>query len=371
MMAKPAPAAEPASNPSSGRADSAPSYSVVQADLVADREQILALWRNSLALAEQRDGKYRWSYEDHCAAGTPIILFALHGAEGGTPIGTLGLGPRRMQAANRDFMAGVLGDFAVEPAHRSVYPALLLQKEMRRRSEATFPVLFGFPNKKSEPVVRRVGYRQIGDLTRYVYVLRTGKYLPPAIPKSVRDGIGAVWDIIRRIRYGRAWHAGSRGLRHEWLDRPDRRFDELWARQTAAAQVMGFRDRAFLDWRFVRQPDRRHRFLAIRASGDTALLGYAVCESEGETLHLRDMLVDPHVRESAADVLRVLIRLAGREGYASLSFEVCADIGMQRTLARVGMIGRGSRPVVASIGEQLAGHLRGREWFLTCADEDE
>ena len=69
--------------------------------------------------------------------------------------------------------AGVLVDLAVSPAHRTLFPALLLQKSLLAAGLEAREVLYAFPNQKAAAVFQRAGYRHIGLMTRYVRVLRT------------------------------------------------------------------------------------------------------------------------------------------------------------------------------------------------------
>ena len=132
-------------------------YTTTEGDPNVDRDHILALWRAGLAHDGMPDAKLAWYYRNN-PEGTPLIVFLHHAGSPGA-VGVAAVGPRQMRFGTQTLRAGALVDFVANPEHRTFFPAIFLQKELRRRALATYPVLFGFPNEKSLAIVRRIGYR--------------------------------------------------------------------------------------------------------------------------------------------------------------------------------------------------------------------
>ncbi|OYV35720.1 MAG: GNAT family N-acetyltransferase [Thiomonas sp. 20-64-5] len=346
----------------------ASSYAVLPADLSTDRNTIVSLWVSNLGHPERRQDKYDWFYLRN-PAGAPRVLLAHSPAQHGTPIGVIGLGTRHMRLAGQPIDAGLLADFGVVAEHRTLYPAMLLQTSLRDQFLPQLGLIYGFPNPKSEPVVRRLGYAVAGPMVRYVRVLRSANYLPARLPRVVRHSLGRTADwwrhTLRRTQYA---HDFS-GVFTQWMDQPDARFDALWAAQSTQALLIGVRDRRYLAWRFEQKPWKKFRFLTLN-SRTNGLIAYSASEVIGHVLHIRDLLCHPDHPNSLSLLLDTLFRDAHSDGHTSVSFEFLGPASMQQTLRRLGMMARGQRNVMFTTAGQNTDAIRHTPWYLTSADED-
>ncbi len=348
-------------------AAAAPAYTVRPADLDADAARVVALWQGNLDVA-QGAAKYDWFYRRH-PAGRAEVLFVYAQADA-APVGTLGMGPRAMRIGAQTVSAGVLADFAVVAEHRTVLPALRLQTVMRDIALQRHAFAFGFPNRKAAPVIKRVGYRPVGEMTRHVRVLRTAAYLPDRLPHWLRKVLGGAADIVRAWRLDARWRWIGSWSKGVWLDTPDARFDRLWARVAAANETLiGERDQAFLAWRFGAEPGKTYRIFAL-ATSDGEIDGYAVCERVGDVLHVRDVLASSAPAPMLPRLLAHLMHAARRDGVASVSLEFCGATQVRDALVRAGMQPRDARPVYAMCAPAFAERVAAQAWYLTCADED-
>ena len=261
--------------PAGGKQD----YATVSASVIDDRARILALWREGLTHHGMPEAKLDWFYR-RSPEGMPDVFFLLHGNQQ-EAVGVASIGRRRMRFGTETLLSGEMVDFVVLPNHRTLFPAIMLQKAMHRHALGlgTHAILYGLPNPKSAPVFSRVGYRCVGQMVRRVRVLRCASYLSRYLPAWISVVVGA---IIDRARWGAiALHRlVNRGFRSQWLTQPDARFDDLWQRCAAPDVLMGVRDAAFLmTWRFVDCPLRSYTFFTLFSTDDQRLVAYAVCES--------------------------------------------------------------------------------------------
>jgi len=374
------------------------SYRVEPADLDKDAAQIVALWSFNLGHAERRQAKLDWFYRNN-PAGVPQVLLLKHG-QSVEPIGTVGLGARILRCGPHSVRAGLMADFAVNTQHRTLFPALTLQRAVLERGLARHELLYGFPNAKSLPVVKRAGFDVAGGLSRYVRVLHTQDYLPNWLPRWLRRSLGGVLDIALRLRHGLLPRLLLREHLHAaWLDQADARFDSLWAEQQVDnAGVIGVRDCAFLNWRFRSTALHRYRIFTIgsaaserprkSASGTTPaaprtfgidptlpggkLLGYAVCEADGASLHVRDLLAANPASQHLPALLRMLMRDARRQGYRSVSLEFMGPAKLVTLLLRAGLREREhrSQPLILAMTAPMRAVMQDRPWYLTRADVD-
>ncbi|HKS06214.1 MAG TPA: hypothetical protein VJR92_07885 [Gemmatimonadaceae bacterium] len=346
--------------------DPGPGYTVATADVRADRATVMSLWRGNLDEGDEPEAKFQWFYCDH-PNGPSTMLFLLHGAER-TPVGTAGIGRRELVANGTVHRAGVLADLLVIPSHRTLFPAMELQRAATREGLAACGVVFGVPNVKAVPVFRRLGYAPIGDLVRFVVVLRYGEQLRRRMPAWLASIGGAVLDtvmpVLRRLSGANTPAIG------EWRNTVDASFDDLWSRARSFTGVIGVRDAGYLKWRFLARSSHPHRVFALRAADGARLIGYAICEDARPTLHVRDFLVDRAVPGGVATLVDTLARHAYREGFSTLSLDFMGGDEDCESLRRAGMRERDRRPLFASfaVGQDVT--LRKLPWYVTRADID-
>ena len=346
-------------------------YETTVADVGADGEKILALWRSGLGHHGAPQAKLNWFYR-HNPEGAPLVVL-LHFAGARDAIGVGAVGPRQMRFGSEILRAGALVDFVMLPEYRTFFPAIFLQQEVRRRAADHFSLVFGFPNKKALPIVRRVGYQCVGQMIRRTRVLRSSTYLTKYLPGALSGVAGFAIDAYRSTKMSLRSLVNG-GFRFDWQDRPDDSFDDLWRRAATPTVLMGVRDQAFLAWRFVDAPMKSFKFFKLLTATDQRLVAYAVCEVEGAVMTVADFLVDPKVTAAAPRLWLDLSREATRMGLSSLSVTFLGAEKEQRVMSAAGLLDRGQDPVYASTSPPLGVvdglPLKTSAWYLTSADED-
>lgn len=343
-------------------------YEIAAAKLQDDGDAIVDLWRRGFARFHLPQAKLDWFYRLN-PQGAPIVML-LRSREGAEPVGAASAVPRQMRLGGRAVMAAQMVDFVVLEQHRSFFPALALQRELRQSALRKFEVLYGMPNSESRGVFRNSGYRPVLEMVRRARVLRSADYLSRVLPAWIARALGPMIDQGRRLAVTLSLQAGG-DFASGWCDRPDVRFDGLWARCEALRVLMGTRDRAYLAWRFAECPRRSFRFFVVTHAGDGRLVAYAACEAENRALHVRDFLVDPELPGAWRRLWLALIADAFRQGYATLSVDYGGSDAVHRRLESAGFLARERRPVYAAASGSWAGELEGLSWHLTNADEDD
>jgi len=330
-------------------------YVVAAADLVACRAALEGLWARNFG-----DGR-----SDRCEAylsnpDGPGSAWGLLAADG-EMVGASGLLTREFKVGGGAALVGQTVNLAVDPTHRSAGPALQLQ----RAAAARGGLLLGV-TEKAEAVQKRVGYREVGRVTRWTKLLRTGCKLRPllgvgaALAGPMLDA--ALWLLSRGTFAGL-----PPGWRDEGPDSFDGRFDALWA-EAAGLKFAASRTAGRLAWRFRR--DAPYRILAV-ASGQ-ALMGYAVVRVEDGAAHVMDALA----RDGAAydALLGSLLRRLWAERPAPRSVTVCHFGGsaLPLWLRRHGFLARpDARKVLLLAGHDApAGLFDPAGWHLTGMDID-
>lgn len=305
-------------------------------------------------------------------------------------VGTAGVTGRPIFVNGKVYRAALLGDFCVDKAHRTLQPAVQLQREVRSYVQLHYDVCYAFPNKRSMPVHLRVGYRRLGERKRFVRMLQIQPHLERVgIPRylafglaSMIQSIAAMYDVSKTCTVKSKYAL-------EWLADVDARFDDLWERSKTLSPVLGVRAAIWLRWRFLQKPDEPCHVVALVHPKTRTLLAYAMLSfadegAFGRVASLRDLFGES---PKAVDALiSLLIPALRTKRIASISMHVAGDRWLPRLLFRHGFFERtGDRTsVIVGIKDEQTPRetAPGQEallndavskienWFLTDFDED-
>ncbi len=358
-------------------------YSVVEADLTRDRATIIALWNAGLTQHGVPEAKFDWYYMRQTQA-CPRVYLLCHG-EAATPVGVAAIGLRQLRFGTDMIFAGALVDFVAVAEHRTLFPAMRLQKTVLQRGLENHSILYGLPNPKSLGVVHRAGYSRVGMMTRFAMMLRTASYLSRHMPTSISHLVGPMIDWSRALFHATR-QLGAPPFKTRWLDQADEQFDALWERTSTPNILVGVRNASFLNWRFTACSISQYGFFTVYDEKTEQLLAYAACDigssvpdqatSESAskrappTLHVRDFFVVSDTHQVATSLWHLLARAAYTKGYGSISVEFHGTSRVIQTLLRSGLRPRESRPLYAAVTANLKPQLQSEFWYLTNADED-
>jgi hypothetical protein len=343
------------------------SYTVCHSDPQDDRECILGLWRQNLPDASA--DRYDWLYE----AG-PATSWLVRSAAG-EAVGATGLMGRNMKVFDRMVRAGQAIDLNVDKEHRTIGPALGLQRALtdavRRRQ---LDLVYSFPNAQSELVQRRAGFQELGRLGRWAKPLRIGEGLRARLRRKPGGKLAAA--LARPLLWLRSpelFYRRPAKLQAWVTDRFDARFDRLWETASRRFAIVGERTSEYLSWRFCQCPDACYRVLCL-ADTDQRLLAYLVYHCRNGMAHVGDFFFADtcYLEPLLAEFLR-MIRPEQAEAVIVVylgSSEVCAR------LKRFGFWPRPSdRNAIVYADEEILGCdtaslLDKENWHLTQADID-
>jgi hypothetical protein len=359
-------AGAPAANVAASAA-APPAYSVAPGAPGQDRDVVAHLWQVSglgNLTDEQQKARYDWFYLRNPQGDGEISY--LHAGSEQTAVGFLGVGRRSWNMDGEAMPAGVLVDFVVRPDHRTAAPALTLQRQGRARAMQWAKLLMGLPDVKAVAIFKRLDKQVQFFLPRYVRILRYDGYLRrrlPTLAARVLGGLaGAVDGIWRSLRL-----LGS-GLQGNWVPAFDSKFDGLWNRVDKTGRSIGARDARFLSWRFGEQPGFRYRIFAVeRAGGELA--AYFVCDLQGDTLEVKDLLGDAPTRDYVQALL-LLANAARGLGAHAISVQVIGDQDLEKALRAAHFVVRDQRPFFAMLGDAVRDRGITLRWYITQADED-
>jgi hypothetical protein len=343
------------------------SYSICPSDPAEDHESILDLWQRNLPSASAE--RYTWLYEAGPATG-----LLLH-AEGAQVIGSSGLMRRQLCAFGERLPAGQAIDLNVDHDHRTIGPALKLQRAVVDAvSRGELGLVYSFPNRQSEAVLRRIGYKVLGEVQRWLKPLSCRIALrrpswPQLLPKVVAPLVDPLWRLKSRDMFYRR----PPGLCVEQPDGFDARFDRLWQKASRQFPILGERTSEYLRWRFARSPEGPFDTLAlVDPAGE--LCGYVIYRRHQDTIIVGDFLFADldHLKPLLAQFLRLMWRQ-----HADAVVIVClASAPVRKVLERFGFWQRPScwKAMIYAdpqhAGDRAEQWLEADNWFFTRADMD-
>jgi GNAT superfamily N-acetyltransferase len=287
-------------------------YSIVPGDPRADRQEMLDLaTRNRPGPRSRLEAKYAKYYENS-PFGAPS-LFLARDNESGSLVGMAALFPTSLWIAGEPVPAGIGGDFAVDEGHRGLGPAVALQRAtVPPLTERGLKCAYGSPNQSSEPIVRRVGYADVGRLTRFLKLLSArplvDRYVSRPRLASLASGLASpVVSIFSRERLHR------RPARFS-VEEPglfDDRFTSLWELARRQLGVTSERNAELLNWRYEKtdtggapgnypifallEGNEVAGYLVYRMADDTRLVYDVVCRPERAVV---DALLSEFIRDA-------------------------------------------------------------------------
>ncbi len=346
-------------------------YQIQKADLDNDGEVIIDFWKRNFPIWPVQ--KFQWFYRENIYGLADCWLLKKTGS--GDIVGAQAVFPRLVYCNGKPFLAGIIGDLGVDERHRTLGPALQLQKaaaESCRKGKYAF--LYGYPNERSEPVAKRAGFQVVGNSVRVARVIRSEKYLSrvirapllPWIARKVIDlGVGAL-ARESRIRV-------ERDCQPVLLERTDKRFDELFEKSRKHYGVIGERGHAFLTWRFTNCPFRQYQIFSLKRGSDGSLAGYIIFYQQDGVVHLSDMLAEtPQLLDKA--ILPAFLRFVRKGECDSVSVEFMSPNYLLDCLSQFHFrIRAGNRNIVAfseQKGEVTQQLFEPENWYFLAADND-
>jgi hypothetical protein len=348
-------------------------YSVTHIEDPAAREAtLLRLWSGSqLHAADDPRHKYSWFYRDNPIG--PATAFFLNEETSGA-VGCCGLGSRLVWIDGTAKPVGLFADFAVEPAHRTALPALILQRALYAAAQQRFPLTYGFPNAAAVGIFKRIGFPLLGTMSRYGKVLRHATFVNRVVPiRPLANVLGTVLDAGARLRDAVRALVSGHTNRLEWLSAPDARFTQCFERGRGRYRFISDRSADTLRWRFTQRPGRPSEFAALIGADEAVLAYAAILQKERGVALIADFFaVDDDALGALFEQLLPVLRQRGFE--SAMTFYLGPQWIEAVLLAHGFALRESAKFVAMGAGAGLSvpaeDLTRATDWYLTEADRD-
>jgi hypothetical protein len=268
-----------------------------------EHQELLSILQTNLPdLPHER--RYKWLYRGN-PDGPAWSWFAFQGAPDQV-VGVASVFPRAMWIGNDLQKCGQVGDFAISSSHRSLGPAVLLQR-------STFsPVDQGElafcydcpPHQAGMSTFRRLGIQSNCRVDRYALPLRVDSHLRKRLG-SASAFPAAAGNMLLRLHRWPALRPGAGGLE---ISEHTGAFGEEFSRLDLAVKqanvIRGQRSAAHLNWRYRDDPLQQFQVLTARRRGE--LVAFTVSYIADEVVTIVD-LFGAELHEVAPTLLAAIV----------------------------------------------------------------
>jgi hypothetical protein len=272
--------------------------------LIEDRQEMLELLNRNFEPGQET--RFEWRHIDN-PVGQAWAWFLYDGSE--AAVGTVAVFPRRLYVDGKQVVCGQVGGFAVDSSHRSLGPAVLLQRTTFEPVDSgALPFCFDCPpHDRGMSTFVRLGMRPSCAVTRYAFVLRSDPYLEKKL--GGRAWTKPVIAVANLYLGSRATRRRISGLEISNLDGAfGDEFSELDKRVSSTGAIRTSRSAELLNWRHIENPSSGFRVLVARRAGELlGFLTFTTCEGRayiGDLFGLELDTTGPALLEATIDICR-------------------------------------------------------------------
>ncbi len=331
---------------------------------------ILDLFAQQGQTPAEAERNYQWFFDEHAFSQLKLQVLSHHEPAGEVPVGVVAMIAREWSDEGAGKELALLGNLIVDQQHRSLGPAVKLMRETLETVSTSVDFCYLLPNKKAEPLLKRLGAVKLGELVRYAKPLKTRRILAQHARARRLAFLAPLLDLALALEeWIPRWFSVSLVLEPEAV--PDARFDQLWQQCSRQEWLIGKRDAAYLRWRCTDYPKGKVRILAIRKKGEDELFGYiAYGQDHHRNIHIDDVLC----RDGLAGLRPLLLAFLAfvrRHDARSVSVSFFGDERVVAVLRSLRMLPREGRPLYVAPGRDSVEQMQDKRWYLTQIDEDQ
>jgi len=280
-----------------------------------DKDELLEVLERNLGTSQL--ARFEWRHRDN-PAGNAWSWFVYDRSSAST-VGMASVFPRRMRLRGEIILAGQVGDFVIDATHRSLGPAVLLQRATFQPVDSG-QIAFCYdcpPHDRGMSTFVRLNMRPNCDVVRHVFLLRSDDYFERKLGRRLwTTPIASAANLVLRMR-----RPQCRNPELEISDfhgRFGEEFSELDARIPSTDTVRGSRSAADLNWRYRDDPlmtrdngSSGYRVLVARRAGEMVAL-LVFCVQDGGVVSIVD-LFGRDLPQTGPPLLAAVVEIARRE----------------------------------------------------------
>jgi GNAT superfamily N-acetyltransferase len=340
---------------------------VREADVDTEKEALTDFLSKYLS-PDANSKRYEWLYRQNPAGKARI--WTAHNSDNQEMIGISAAFPKKMYHDGKIAHGYVLGDFCIHPEHRSLGPAIALQRATLEAVSKEGPgFVLDFPSTSMLAIYKRLGIGVTMSMPRYAKPLRANRQMQARIPsRAAASTLAAAANLA--LRAGDIqWKRDSRWTIAEETQPCGEEFtiaDQDWS---SSLKNCGARSAEYMNWRFLQHPQQRYHLLTARK--DAKLCGFLIYQISEEDGTVVDLYAEENSVYKA--LLHETIAIMRREHIHTISAPFLATHACGELLEDCGFQPRESTPVILLALPWLANQQAaptGGDWYLTHGDRE-
>src|SRR5579863_769656 len=309
--------------------------------LVDDRQELLDLLKRNLGGSQER----RWEWRHTANPAGPAWSWCVYDQNTKATVGMASLFPRRMLLDGKVMIGGQVGDFVIDATHRSLGPAVLLQRATFQPVD-TGKIPFCYdcpPHDAGMSTFLRLGMRPNCEVVRYALLLRGDQFIEKRLGKRVctKPAVAASNLFLKMRRANRPMP----GLEISTFDsRFDDEFSRLDESLSSSGAIRSSRSATVLNWRYRDDPmgndalpngsTGRYRYLVARRAGE--LVAFVVFFIQTDAIASIVDLFGRDLSDAGTSLLEAVIEVCRRENVNSVHGFCSSESELKPLFERVG-----------------------------------
>ncbi len=315
--------------------------------------------------------KWRWQYLENpfCPSENPAVWVS---SIEDKMAGHLGALPVEVKVGSQKVRAAWAVDFFTAPEFRGKG----IGKSLTEESAKAFDLFLSLGNTDmSFGLFKKLGWKPLGDVPYYVKFWsweaplkkRVRNQSAAAFLLAIVNGVSGIYNALRHPKKSTEIRTGK-------IEKFDEEADKLWAEVESFYQAAVIRSRAYLSWKYEKQPGMNYaKFRALRGR---QLCGYIIVravktgENPAEGL-IADLIVRPDDDKTVHALLDAGLDYLRKEG-CQLARCYATDKRIRKILVSAGFIKRQPemRFMIYTKRQGLEAAEERDNWFLTAGDSD-
>ncbi len=296
--------------------------------------------------------------------------------DGSALVGVKSITPKRIKALDVVVAGGETGDTFVHPDYqRKGILTTMFQRAREHGLEGRLNLIYGTPGRNSLPVYEvKLNYGQapvrLHALTKLLYPRQV---LASRLPSFIANVASPVARIVSEAMF----QTGIRGIgRSDVLVSQESSFPDdiglLYETVAGNYDVMVVRDKAYLEWRYINNPDNYS--ILIARNRDGAVLGYMVTKIAVSGNISTGFICDFLTIESDFSIFKHLLAFAvvdfSRRKAGTIVTWAVEKSQYDRIFLRLGFLPRAKLPLICYKNKSGNQALETRKWYFTLGDSD-
>jgi hypothetical protein len=317
------------------------SFKIRPASLDGDREEMLGLMSRNFGTGPTN--LFPWIRKDNPAGPCWSWLAYDSSGNGHThAVAMVSVVPRHMRVNGKVVLAGQVGSFAVDPTHRSLGPAVMLQRTTFQPVDSG-QVAFCYdcpPHDRGMSTFLRLGMKPDCEVYRYAFPLRVDDYIARKLGSGFwTKPVTFTGNVLLKVRRSPGPPCGIEIEQHDGLFGEE--FDHIDATTTSAHMIRATRRARDLNFRYRHGQDDgqassigRIHVLIARRRGE--IQAFAVYLAQPNSVAILLDLFGPHLDEAGCDLLQAIVGECRNLGMSSIQAFCSLASGLEPSFLRAG-----------------------------------